>query len=75
MMHCIRKKSCVPNEKSYKKCLAKNEGTITGFMPNGSKVANIIIVFQYFRSSFKTRGALIMITLLLYPILEQRACF
>ena len=58
------------SKKSFrqKKCLPKNEVTLTVFMPNGPKVANIIILSQYFGSSFKARGAPIIISILLKPI-------
>ena len=48
-----------------KKRPSKNEGTIAGIMPNGPKIANIIILSQYFGSSSKTRFAPNMISILL----------
>jgi len=44
-------------------------------MVNGPKVANVIILSQYFGSSFKTRGAPMMIYILFKSIEEQGACF
>ena len=44
-------------------------------MPNGPKVATIIILSRYFGSLFKTKGAPIMISLLLNPIYERGAWF
>ena len=65
------------NRKSLKqnKTTPKNEGTRTGFIPNGSKVTNInlfIILSQYFASSFRTRITPIMISILSKLILEWR---
>ena len=46
-------------------------------MSNGPKVANMIVLSQYFENSFKNRGVKIMIYILLEPIKSkgQSFCF
>ena len=74
MMHGNRKSQLNPQWKAFN-CPPKNEGSITGFMPNGRKVTNIINLLSYINNLethlrpgaplLQTRGVLFKVICLL----------